>query len=336
KNPADSSEGLINADNLLQDIQRERLHIETEKVNVPGQPFRVLVTYRNLARFHFRIIKVSPGQLDSLVSITYNENYWKKLIQLNSSKTNIQDLPDTKDFQEHKVEIKISALEPGSYIMLASGGVDFKMEGNPMAAQIFYVSNLSFVQNDQDFFVLNRETGQPVQGVTVQVWYKYYDANLRKQASRRGEQFNTDKNGYFHLSPSKTKSNNTYRLELTSENDHLLMNDQFDYYRYDRTEYSNATKEDQKSYEADNLKGFFFLDRSIYRPGQTIYFKGIVVTRDFNTKQFKILSSFKTRVFLFDADGQPLDSMDITTNDFGSYHGKFILPVSRLTGEFNI
>src|ERR1700730_3753379 len=43
----DSSEGKSNCERLLQEILHREVNLQTEKVNVPGQPFRMLVNYRN-------------------------------------------------------------------------------------------------------------------------------------------------------------------------------------------------------------------------------------------------------------------------------------------------
>ena len=53
----DSSEGKINCYNLLNQINRKSLHFSVEKVNVPGQPFRSLVEYKNFTQLHFRLVK---------------------------------------------------------------------------------------------------------------------------------------------------------------------------------------------------------------------------------------------------------------------------------------
>ncbi|HVU83484.1 MAG TPA: hypothetical protein VHC50_01500, partial [Puia sp.] len=45
----DSSEGKTNCSNLLNNITHKTFSLETEKVNLPGLPFRTLVTYKNVS-----------------------------------------------------------------------------------------------------------------------------------------------------------------------------------------------------------------------------------------------------------------------------------------------
>lgn len=53
------SEGGINARNLLNQLKQPTLSLVTEKVNIPGQPFKAYVQYKNINRIYFRIIKTT-------------------------------------------------------------------------------------------------------------------------------------------------------------------------------------------------------------------------------------------------------------------------------------
>ncbi|MBS1915176.1 MAG: alpha-2-macroglobulin, partial [Bacteroidetes bacterium] len=160
-----------------------------------------------------------------------------------------------------------------------------------------------------------------------------YDSKFGKYVERKGENFNTDTHGFFSMVPSKTTNNDMLTLEFTAMNDHLYIDENVNQYAYWVDDDLAVNKSD---YEKNNLKTFFFTDRAIYRPGQTVYFKGIVITRDFDSKKPKIISQLKTKVFLLDANEEKVDSVFVTTNDFGSYNGKFILPENLLNGEFRI
>src|SRR5207248_251816 len=81
-------------------------------------------------------------------------------------------------------------------------------------------------------------------------------------------------------------------------------------------------------------KIFFFTDRSIYRPGQTVYFKGIVVTKD--QRNNTVAADYSTKIYLRNANYQLVDSIQLTTNEFGSFNGKFQLPQNGLNGQFQI
>jgi uncharacterized protein YfaS (alpha-2-macroglobulin family) len=321
----EASEGKANCTNLLTSIQRKEVNLQTERVNIPGQPFRTLVTYRNITQLHIRIIKMDKKTRTSLSTDTWGDEYWKKLTGLPILKTFTQSLPDTKDYQEHRVEIKADGLPIGEYAFIVSANKEFGLTNNPLAVQQFYVSNLSYINKDKDYFVLDRETGAPIARAAVQVWYRNYDYSTSREVERQGENLFTDKNGYFALFPPKTNSNNYFRIEVSTKEDHLSL-EEFQY-NYQRPERGPSLAANQS---------FLFTDRSIYRPGQIIYFKGIVINRREASNQNAVLANFSTTLVLIDVNGQQVDSIKVTTNAYGSYSGKFTLPSNVLNGQFHL
>ena len=45
---------------------------------------------------------------------------------------------------------------------------------------------------------------------------------------------------------------------------------------------------------------------------------------------------FKTKIFLKNTNYENVDSLMVTTNEFGSFSGKFQLPTNSMNGEFSI
>ena len=332
------SEGGINAQNLFITILHPSLNLTTEKINVPSQPFRTLVKYQNSNQIYFRIIALTPQLKRDLQKDYNNDKVFQKLVSQKHIRAWKQDLPKTDDYLPHSVEVKIDALPVGEYALIGSAAENFNLTKNPLVAQYFYVSNISFVNNDSQYFVLNRTTGKPLSNARVQVWNQQYDYKTRDYTLVKKENFITDKNGYFNL-PQEKKNNDgrNVRLEITYENDYLFLDDyQYIYYN-NFNQYYYYEYEDQKEFDEDNAKVFLFTDRSIYRPGQVVYFKGIGVTKDFKTKKSILLQSKDSLNIIFsDANGQKIDSAKVLLNDFGSFNGKFKIPENKLNGEFEI
>jgi hypothetical protein len=324
----DSSEGKSNCANLLKIILHKHLSLQTEKVNMPAEPFRALVEFKNISSVNFRIIKVDHNQRSNFTN-HWQEDYWKQLIRLTPEKSFTQSFAQTGDYQTHRAEIKIDSLAVGEYALFASADPNFSIEKNVMSVQFFYVSGISWIDNGLDYFVLNRESGQPIARASVQFWYPYYNNQQKRYLERMGENIITDKNGFFRVNPPKTRNNGAFKIEVTSIGDHLFLEDEI------QSDYSIS--EDGQAIKAKEArKTFFFTDRSIYRPGQTIYFKGIVIVSDQISRQSKIIPGFKTKVILYDVNQTPIDSLAVSTNDFGSYSGKFRIPENLLNGEFKI
>ncbi|MBL0135512.1 MAG: hypothetical protein IPP79_16835 [Chitinophagaceae bacterium] len=237
-----------------------------------------------------------------------------------------QELPVTKDFLEHKVEIKVDGLPNGEYAIFTSTDNDFKVRESTLAIQFIYVSSLAWLNNGNDFYVVNRESGQPQARTNVQVWYRYYDSQKNSYQKRKGENLVTDKNGFFHIEESRTNTNNSFSLELSKEGDYLFMDDQN----------VNSYSRGQEKSNSTTYKSFLFTDRSIYRPGQILYFKGILIEQTDNTQKNSIALNKETKINLYDANGEKRDSLTVKTNEFGSYSGKFTLPQGQITGLFRL
>ena len=320
-----NSEGGINAANLILQIQYPSLNLKTELVNIPQQPFRTLVEYKNIPALYVRVIKTTHDELNRINDDNY-ELGWKSILALKPVLTQIVKLPDPGDFQQHATEIKIDPLDPGVYILLASLDKDFSLQKNIIAKQITYVSNISYISNnDKDYYVLNRENGLPYSNAQVQVWENIYNYKLSRYKAEKTEKYTTDKNGHFKFISSNA-GNNSYLFQVKANNEELFMNDAENYY----SEYNSYL-------DTAQAKPFTFLfsDRSIYRPGQTVYFKGIVVQKNKDANKSKALQGFQSHVILQDANEQKISDLIVTTNDFGSY-GSFKLPEGLLNGEFSI
>ncbi|MEO8855236.1 MAG: alpha-2-macroglobulin family protein, partial [Ginsengibacter sp.] len=331
------SEGGLNAQNLLKSILRPDISLITEKVNVPGEPFRTLVNYQNISTIYFRLVRLTPDLKKTLKKVNDNNDLFQRLTSLAGIKSWEQDLPKTDDYLSHSVEVKIDELPIGEYALLGSADQNFSLDENSLAAQYFYVSNISFINSGLKYFVLNRSTGQPLSTAKVQVWRQQYDSKSQAYILSKAAKFEADKNGFFELSQEKKENNYTSkRLEISTKNDYLFLDDyQYTYYN----NYNGATNnfDNQEKADKENAKIFLFTDRSIYRPAQTVYFKGIGVTKDYQTRKSILLETKDSVTVVFsDANNQVIDSVKVLINDFGSFNGNFKIPENRLNGEFSI
>ncbi|HZG99752.1 MAG TPA: MG2 domain-containing protein, partial [Flavisolibacter sp.] len=315
------NEGWANSYQLLQAITKPYFNFEVEKVNVPGQPFRSLIRYRNLGQLNLRLIK-ADSTLKRRLQELYDDKNWEALTNATAIRSWQQVLPALDDLQEHKVEIKIDALPIGEYILIATDDAVFSNRRSRLGAQLFQVSNISYIHQGHHFFVLHRETGQPLVNANIDLYTQEYNYNTSRYNRKRLGNYKADANGKFAITPFKDERN--YQLSVRYKDDYLDLNDQHYAYHYN----------ERPGRETVEKQIFFFTDRSLYRPGQTLLFKGITINR--TTKENKIASGFNTTIYLRNANGERIDSMQVNTNDFGSFNGKFQLPQGTLNGQFTI
>ncbi|RYD81346.1 MAG: alpha-2-macroglobulin, partial [Sphingobacteriales bacterium] len=314
--------GGISSKNFLITIKQPSLNLQTEKVNVPGEAFRTLVSYKNTTALYLRVLKINRAEMKELEMKGY-DLLWSTLVKMKPVKEWNTSLPDLKDMQQHSAEIKIDALPAGTYLILASLNKDFTLANNIIARQTTYISNISYIyNNEKEMYVLNRNSGEPLAKAAVTVWEDKYDYTTREYIQVKKETFSTDKNGFAKITIPNNRYNNYF--QVSTGNDELFTND--NYYSYSYNSYQkNVTK-----------RTFLFTDRSIYRPGQTVFFKGIVVSTDTTGRKSSIIPGFKTNMALYDVNDQQVATIAVTTNEYGSFNGNFKLPEGILNGEFHI
>jgi uncharacterized protein YfaS (alpha-2-macroglobulin family) len=183
--------------------------------------------------------------------------------------------------------------------------------------QVTDLALLESTENDKiNYQLINRTNGLPIVNAVINMTYRNNrDRSFSKKLS-------TDTYGKF----SFKKDGNYYRqLEIRAsyKDDTAFFGD---YY------ISRAYRERENNDTQYNV--FLFTDRSIYRPGQTVYFKGIAtVTKDDKTE---VYANEKATVILKNVNGEVINKLELKTNDFGSVSGEFVLPNDGLTGNYNL
>ena len=240
KNP-DSGEGRSNCEQLLKNIRRSSYNIKTERVNLPDQPFRILVAYRNTNRIYGRIIRIDDATRENFERNSDDLKFWTKMIHMPYVKKFQQAIPETSDYQQHRAEIKMDALPVGQYALLTSSDSAFS-EKSILGLTPFFCSSLAFVESGFDYFVLDRDTGHPLKGVKVKSFIQNYNGYYSYSP---GKVYETDLHGHFRLVPDKRNSN-PIKLEFILGKDYLSSTDYISYYRNEDDE---NIKADQKTFE---------------------------------------------------------------------------------------
>ncbi|GAO44815.1 alpha-2-macroglobulin family protein [Flavihumibacter petaseus] len=326
------------AENLLQVIRRPVLSFQAAQVNLPGQPFLTLLEYANSTNSYWRVYPAANRLLKELIDDrdAFDSASWAAIQQSKPVKQWSQLLPATNDYLNHRVELKIDALPVGTYLVMVSNDADFRKGKSFLAAQIVHVSAISFVQKGADLFVLDRDNGKPLADANVTFMQSKYDYDSRKYKAAFTKSLLTDKNGYIDLGrnlPSDRVESTNFKLDIKYQDDRLYI------FENNRLYYSRPGKDDDDRAledEAKNAKSWFFLDRSIYRPGQILHFKVVMTTLDAKTGKNKLYAGQKELINLFNVNGEKIDSLELTSNDYGSFSGQFTLPPGGLNGSFRL
>ena len=80
----------------------------------------------------------------------------------------------------------------------------------------------------------------------------------------------------------------------------------------------------------------FFTDRSLYRPGQTIRYKGLLHRVDQEADDYHTIPNRTLTVVFIDSNGETIERQNQRSNDYGSFSGSFTAPRDRLMGRMTI
>lgn len=330
------SDGAYNCKSLSARITEHQIDYITEKVNIPNAPSRALVTYKNLKTAYVRIAKMDIDKYNKSIDRYYGEELIKQYLKLTAVKEFTVELPDDGDYQSHSTEIRIPELPMGHYVILIGSDKTFSYKNNGVAYAATWMSNISYINRrmtngSYDFYIQHRVSGAPLKGVTAQLYYEKYNYTLRKYEYIRSEKYTSDDFGYFNV-PATTEYRNftidfsykspTPLVNATGETDHLQTDNGIYQYR--------SYASEKRKYP----KTFFFLDRGIYRPGQTVYFKGIMINTDGETNE--LMPNTQSTVTFYDVNSQKVADVNVTTNEFGTFQGTFTTPSGVLNGQMSL
>ncbi|WP_223032939.1 alpha-2-macroglobulin family protein [Hanstruepera marina] len=300
---------------LKQQILQPSLQLQIESYIPIQQESRLLVRYKNINALDFSAYMLTEKQFEIFNKTYRTEDQIEFFRTLNLTQSWESNLRDVKDYQQHSTEVLIPLLANGRYLMVAK-----VPNSDIFAAQTIQVTNIALVDKSenhkQSYQFIDRNNGKPIEGVDVKITYqKNYNSGTKQK------KLTSNTRGTIEIEKSGERWTQV-KIEAQTPDDKAYFGD----YYINR---SQTPKPDPISY-----KGFLFTDRSIYRPGQTVHFKGIAIRTEDGKSE--VLPNEDTYVILYDVNGQEVHRLDLRTNAFGSVSGEFILPSSGLTGQFRI
>ncbi len=311
--------------NIVKSIEAPHFSVEIMLTDAPGKR-SIRINHRNLDRLFFRAFPV-----DLLERIRTSKDYnlfpeWQEAQAVLEKQRPVaawkSDLPATPDYKDHRTYVDLPAgLAPGLYIVFASAREDFIRKKNYIEAHPTMVADLVLLkrgdtQGGEEALVLSGETGKPVAEATVELyifdWQKGH-ALIESQAA--------DPDGRARFSPRR--SSGPYFLLAKKGKDMVL--DSSYMYLYGREKPRNITS------------ALIYTDRSIYRPGQKLYWKVLAYAGRPDIGRVQPAANFPATVWLEDINGERVAEAVQTTNEFGTASGEFVIPAAgRPLGAWRI
>lgn len=311
------------AQNIKSDILEKKLNIQIEKIVAPGKA-QAKLQYKNITKLYFRLYERPEEQL----TVKYPERVnYNEIQSKNPIKEWSIDLEPTNDYKEKDIFVDLPIYDIGIYYLITSLKENFpSLNNSNITVNELTVSKLNFfhrtnsIGEKNEVIVVDNVSGKPQKNVNVSA-YKY---DHQKQDWIELDNGLTDEKGFFLYKTEKTERYNNKILIKARLNNDLV----FSYIPLNLNYFSPFSS---------GINTVIFTDRSIYRPGQTIFFKGI--NYSYNTKENEYNTCKENQpvnVILNDQTGRIIQTLTLTTNKFGSFNGSFIVPENRIPGKYSI
>ncbi|MBO6051335.1 MAG: hypothetical protein J6P65_05065 [Bacteroidales bacterium] len=315
-----------NAKNDIKEIKSSEVKFSSNKIIPANQANLITFSYKNCENLYFRVVSCTKEDFE-LKRISDNKKFYAWLIQQKEIYDTELNAPNEKDYRGVSGHFLLPSLDAGFYVLLASDAAFTNENNKGYSFSALQVTNIDaqYRQNGKklEFFVFDRTTGQPLKGAEVKVsLYPNYNASKASKSIL----LNCDADGKC----SCEITDNAYTLRASASW-------QQDKYQIIEHQYWGRYHDDPKVNISE--KAYTFTDRSIYRPGQTVYFKTILVettsVENFILQQ-KTDNGQNFTVELYDANHQKVAEQQLTSNEYGSASGSFVLPNQGLTGSFHL
>lgn len=280
----------------------------------------IKVTFKNLRSLTARLYRIdSPVDVQMSLSGVRQHRVKKKTFVGEFAVV----LPERAPYLQGDTVLSLLLQEPGTYQLTFASSP--QTVDNSQPDYFFAVSDLALftrsLENDLfQFFVVDRVTGAPVPRATVAIYA--LPGNWRHSVLTRLETLTTDDEGMAVCRKQIPHNELFYHAVKGADNGSLLS----------RLYPSQRSSSDLKP--AARERTHLFTDRSLYRPGQTVYFKAVMIQEEENGRS--VVSDHSVAFTCYDANGQEIIRQTRETNEFGSAAGEMVLPQGLLPGIYSI
>jgi TonB-dependent SusC/RagA subfamily outer membrane receptor len=325
----------------LNELRDPFVQVNMNYENVPVKPILVRLEYKNTPQLYYRIVRI--GLKETIDEKKAGASFAGRPVY----RAQTVALPLPEDYNLHRTFLKIDPLPAGRYCLLFSYDAGFK--DTLVNCLPFLVTSLAVINSDERVYVLDRSTGMPVVGASVNASYVVTKGSGKTQSKDTLYQaYTTDAKGALVLPKEKD-----YTLLISHKGDSLLESADVERTGMPEDVYTKSEYDDLVDYYDENTRVEIYTDRSIYRPGQTVFFKAVFLTknpktgetcllneanlkRGFNNWLKKWIKEEKPELLLKDPYRRKVDSFLIRPDSYGAVSGSFKLPRNAPTGDWDI
>ena len=307
--------------NLQKTITQKSLNVSHNEVSKPASNLSLNINSANINTVQINIYRINATALEYFTFKQNNRRENEAFSKRSLLETRELKLKKDPNFGGSDTVYTIKSGDYGIYEV--SINVKGETDKDKISNTVFVVSDFGFIQrsnvpNLQHLYVLDRQSGLPQAGVQVSAYEPKWTGDGYKYELKK--QIKSDKEGLCRI-PFTT---NYVQHQVFFERG----KDKY----FSSALYANFYNRIPSN--SEKLQLSLLTDRSLYRPGQTVYFKGIAYYASKNRNEVDKSSAYE--VVLYDANHQKISSKSFKTNEFGSFAGEFVLPEGGLNGAYRL
>ncbi len=295
----------IDAKNNIKRIKQKHVSIEQVDLQAANNPILLNINHKNCEHLYLRVVE---GDAESMR--IYGQERFNSLLKKQVLYQTEMTVTEENNYREKSDYAVLPGMKPGIYTILLSP-MPFNSKAVGYCYCVITVSNIgaSYVIKDDEieFFVYDPVTGEPLPNAQVILSYVQNNQNALPIKT-----LNCDHSGRCSTQFTNGK-NISVRIKYKNETLTLLKDRYFHYCKNDVNVHTTAA---------------LFSDRTIYRPGQTMFYKGILVKQPDN----QLVKEAKGEVLFYDLNDKLIEKRAFVTNEFGSFSDSITLPQSVVTG----
>ncbi len=307
-------------ENRLIRLTRSEFMIEGDNTFSKKSDKKLTVNYQNIKKLSAKLYRLhtpfSPAYRNSSEQQKNEVKTFIRTIQI--------PLPQKPPYESAETDFTIDISDFGTY-KLEFESEPTNQKENEQTGFYFSVSDLAVfsrlsAKETYEFFAVNRTTGEPIKNAKINIYElsgHWYNSTPKIETT-----IPTNSLGLAVYNKNSSDNLCFYQVVLDNDNGSVLNQLPWSYYLFE--------KEREQTSENVNI----YTDRSLYRPGQTLFFKAIATVTEGD--KFRVSSNKTLEFTLRDANWQEISKQTLKTNEYGSVSGEFVLPQGVLPGAFSI
>lgn len=288
--------------NLIEIIKAPTINIEFPKTIYPGDSLSVKINSQNLTSVSIYLYRIGMNNLkyESLKN-QKGRNIPKKLVYQHV-------YPLTNSLVPEDTTLQLPSQDAGFFeIVIKIKEAKQNIVKQFVCTQLF--TTYQIVDNQIRFWVCDWQSGTPVDHAKVLI------LSQNTNHSTRIDSIYTNKQGLANLKSSKA------------------------FQSYEVVNPANPCGNILSiygTYHSDNSqqRTTIITDRKLYRPGQTVYFKGVAWQE--TTNQLHSLNNQTYEIIFRDPNRKEISKQKVISNSYGSFSGKFEIPQQTLNGNYTL